>query len=114
MRHVAQPLELPVPAVVHLKSEHYSAVVERKDGAYVLRDLALGGTMTLTEAALADEMSGFVLVPEASGSVGRGVTEGEGQAVVGHCIPGVPGENRAAAVAARACPWPHCIRSRRP
>ena len=90
MRRVERPAEIPVPAVVHLKSLHYSTVFDRKDGAYVLRDAALGGLMTLSEAALADEMTGFVLVPVASASIGRDVTASEAAAVVGHCWPGMP------------------------
>lgn len=90
MRHVDRPADLPVPSVVHLKSLHYSTVFDRKDGTYVLRDAALGGLMTLSEAALADEMTGFVLVPASNGSLGRDVTPEEASGVVGHCWPGVP------------------------
>lgn len=90
MRHVEKPADLPVPSVVHLKSLHYSTVFDRKDGTYVLRDAALGGLMTLSEAALADEMTGFVLMPSSNDSPGRDVNTQEAARIVGHCWPGVP------------------------
>jgi RHS repeat-associated protein len=89
-RHVPRPADVPVPFVVHFKSEHFSTVVERRDGVYTLRDPALGGLMQMSEAALTDEMTGFVLVPDAAGGVGRAVTPAEAEQVVGHCVPGTP------------------------
>lgn len=89
-RHVERASDLHVPAVVHLRSNHYTTVVEHKDGRYVLRDPAMGGFMQMSEAALQDEMSGFVLVPDRGAPIGREVTASELDQVVGHCVPGTP------------------------
>ena len=91
MRHVASLAEVPVPSVVHLKSQHFSTVIERTGDGYVIRDPALGGIKTLSAAALQDEMSGYLLVPEHTAGVGRPVSSEEAQVVVGHCHPGLPG-----------------------
>lgn len=93
MRRVSTLSELPMPAIVHFKSEHYSTVVEHTSEGYVLRDAALGGFVTVSAAALEDEMSGFVVVPQASANVGRAVTATEATTVVGHCVPGTPNPN---------------------
>ncbi|MGE4223712.1 MAG: cysteine peptidase family C39 domain-containing protein [Vicinamibacterales bacterium] len=92
-RHVERAAEIPVPSVVHLRSDHYTTLIERRDGSYVFRDPALGGMMVMGEAALDDEMSGFVLVPVSKGEVGRPVTDEEAATVVGHCAPGLPGSD---------------------
>ena len=81
----------PIPSVVHLRSQHFTAVVEYKDGRYRLRDPGLGGDLWLTEDALRDESTGFVLA--ASRPVGeewRAASDGEGRSAVGHCTPGIP------------------------
>ena len=83
--------EFPVPSVVHLRSQHFSTIVEHKDGRYRLRDPGLGGDMWLTADALRDETSGFVLAAaRPSGDEWHAVSDGEGQAAVGHCTPGKP------------------------
>jgi len=91
MRYVAQIDSIPIPSVVHLKSQHYAAVIGRESGAYVVRDVALGGQLQMTDGALLDEATGYVMVPSpAAVQVGRAVTSEEGQNVVGHCVPGWP------------------------
>ena len=35
--------DIPVPSVVHLRSQHFSAVVGEQDGHYILRDPGLAG-----------------------------------------------------------------------
>ena len=92
-RKVEHAAEIPVPAVIHLRSDHYSTVIERRDGGYVLRDPALGGLMLLSDVALQDEMSGFILVLERSAGIGRAVSDEEAAQVVGHCIGGTPGHD---------------------
>ena len=82
---------LPIPSIIHLRSQHFSAVVEYRDGKYRLRDPGLGGDVWLSEAALRDEATGFVLAPEKpEGGDWRTASDGEGQSVVGHCTPGKP------------------------
>lgn len=91
MRHIDDAEALPIPAIVHLRSNHYSAIVAREPGGFKLRDPALGGEVYLSAAALRDEMSGYVLMPAAGGNApGRSVGETEAASVVGHCFPGGP------------------------
>ena len=93
MRHAPEPDSVPVPAIVHLKSQHFTAVIGREDGAYVLRDPALGGVMFMSPAALKDEASGYILVgPSATDQLGRIVASAEASRVVGHCAPGTPAD----------------------
>lgn len=91
MVHRLPVASLPVPSIVHLRSQHYSAVVGRRDGGYQLRDPILGGEFWMSDAAMADEASGYLLTPQGSASAdGREVTADEGRNVVGHCAPGMP------------------------
>jgi RHS repeat-associated protein len=80
----------PVPSIVHLRSQHFSAIVESKDGKYRLRDPGLGGDFWISEDALRDESTGYVLAASQPGDSWRTATDGEGQSVVGHCYPGLP------------------------
>ena len=83
--------EFPVPSIVHLRSQHFSAIVETKDGKYRLRDPGLGGDIWMPADALRDETTGFVLAPSRpAGDEWRAVTDGEGQAAIGHCQAGKP------------------------
>ncbi|MGC4082340.1 MAG: hypothetical protein QM736_09605 [Vicinamibacterales bacterium] len=93
MRYVDDLEALPLPTIVHLRSNHYSALIAREPGGYRIRDVALGGDLFLSDAALRDEMSGYVLVAPAASSappIGRAVTLAEARGVVGHCAPGSP------------------------
>src|SRR5207247_10242355 len=63
MRFVQNIDDIPVPSIAHLKSNHYTALVGRRDGGFVLRDLALGGETVISNAAMHDEASGYVLSP---------------------------------------------------
>lgn len=81
--------QFPVPSVVHLRSQHFSAIVEHRDGQYRLRDPALGGDIWMSDAALRDESTGFVLAPgRPAGDEWRRATAAEAHAIVGHCNPG--------------------------
>ncbi|MBY0492842.1 MAG: hypothetical protein K2Y23_01385 [Cyanobacteria bacterium] len=81
----------PVPSIIHLRSQHFSTIVEYKDGRYLLRDPGLGGSVWLTDAALRDEATGFVMTgTKPQGDEWRPVTDGEGRSAVGHCTPGKP------------------------
>jgi RHS repeat-associated protein len=70
LRAALRPRNAPiaVPSIVHLRSGHFSAVVEQRHGHYLLRDPMFGGTLWVSRDALEDEGSGYVLVPE----IGRG------------------------------------------
>ena len=65
--HAAPVGDIPVPSVVHFRSQHYAAIVAREGETYVLRDPSLGGTLRLTGAALRDETSGYFLVAPSIG-----------------------------------------------
>jgi RHS repeat-associated protein len=81
----------PVPAgsVAHLKVGHFSAVVGAHDGGYQLRDGSSGPALGFSDEALADESSGYFLVPLAAiGSGFRAVTEAEAGVIIGRCAPG--------------------------
>ena len=94
MRFVDDMMEIPVPSIVHLKSEHYSAVIATRENGFVLRDPALGGEMVMSRNALRDEGSGYVLVPTSSRAVvGRAVESVEADRIVGRCHPGLPVED---------------------
>src|SRR5207237_154594 len=68
-----------------------AAVIGRENGAYVIRDVALGGQLHMTDAALLDEATGYVLLQaSAAAQIGRAVTAAEGQTIIGHCVPGWP------------------------
>jgi len=87
--------DIPAPSIVHLRSQHFSAVAEYRDGKYRMRDPALGGDFWMDAAALRDEMSGFVLVDPSAplGAGWRRAGDAEGAAVVGRCFPGVPADD---------------------
>jgi len=83
--------EFPVPSILHLRSQHFSAVVETKDGKYRLRDPGLGGDIWMSADALRDETTGYVLTASRPmGDEWREVADGEGYAAIGHCQPGKP------------------------
>ena len=90
MVHLAPIGEIPVPSIVHLRSQHYSAIVGEKDGRYIVRDPALGGEVLLTGAAIRDESTGyFLLSPQQRATSGaRVVPAGEAATVLGHCLLG--------------------------
>ena len=45
--HAAPVGEIPVPSVVHFRSQHYAAIVAMEGDTYVLRDPSLGGTLSI-------------------------------------------------------------------
>jgi len=95
MVHLSPMGDIPVPSIVHLKSQHYSVVIGEKDGRYVIRDPALGGLQSMSGAALRDEATGYLLVsPALRTALGaRVVLDEEAAAVLGHCQPGGPAGN---------------------
>jgi RHS repeat-associated protein len=75
---------LLTPAVVHWKVGHYAALLEEKDGLYLLQDLTFRNDVWVTARALEEETTGYFLV--ASGDLPKGwrtVSEAEGMTVWG-------------------------------
>ena len=83
---------MPVPAIVHLGFDHFSAVLEEVNGRFRVRDPALGGEVWMPREALEEEMTGFALVIAGSLPTGwRELTEAEAASIIGHsCPPGSP------------------------
>jgi RHS repeat-associated protein len=90
--HLAPIGEIPVPSIVHLRSQHYSAIVGQQDGKYIVVDPGLGGRLMLTGAAIRDESTGYFLVSPAQRAAlaARAVDGDEAATVLGHCMPGGP------------------------
>jgi RHS repeat-associated protein len=84
---------LVVPAIVHLKFDHFSAVLEEVNGRYRVRDPALGGEVWMPRDALDEEMSGHALfiAGDALPPGWHDLSESDAAAIVGHsCPPGLP------------------------
>ncbi|MDR2259628.1 MAG: hypothetical protein LBE06_01560, partial [Azoarcus sp.] len=82
--------KVPVPSVIHWKSGHYAALLERQEGEegarYRIHDAALGRDYWIGQAALEEEASGYFLAEEArlAGQAGwRAATREEGATVIG-------------------------------
>ena len=92
MVHLAPIGEIPVPSIVHLRSQHYSAIIGKKGDRYIIRDPGLGGRFEFTGAAIRDESTGYFLVSsQQRAELGaRIVADGEAANVLGHCMPGGP------------------------
>lgn len=98
-RQIGEPLrilrhdggEIPVPSVVHLTSNHYSAIVREEKGRYLLDDPCLGGELWVTREVLLAESSGYFFVPEGSNPAGfQEAVEQEAALLRGKCYPLVP------------------------
>ena len=83
---------LVTPAIVHLGFDHFSAVLEERAGAFLVRDPALGGEVWMTREALDEEMSGAALISATRDAPGwHELSEAEAEQIVGHsCPPGLP------------------------
>ncbi len=84
--------KLPVPAVMHWKFGHYSALLEEKDGQYLLVDRLLGFNGWVSLDTLTNEISGYFLMPRGKiPTLCRPVFEEEASKVCGkHCSHGRP------------------------
>jgi YD repeat-containing protein len=67
---VSVPGVVPVPAIVHLRSEHFIVVREQRGAFYGAYDRAAAGTRWLTAEEVLREASGCVVVSEAAPPVG--------------------------------------------
>lgn len=73
-----------MPAVAHWKVGHYAAVVDRKQGRYLVQDTTFGEDIRMSPETLDEEASGYFLVPEGPLPEGwRSVSQGEGAKVWG-------------------------------
>jgi hypothetical protein len=52
---------IPVPSIVHWKHGHFALVLARNGQEYLVEDRSLGGRVTMTEEALNEETSGYLL-----------------------------------------------------
>ena len=68
---------IPLPAVVHLKVEHFAAVIEKSGDKYLLDDAFLGGRIWISEDALRAESSGYFLIPGSQLPVGWRAVDAE-------------------------------------
>jgi RHS repeat-associated protein len=67
---------IPLPAVVHLKQGHFTALVEERGGRYRLDDPILGGEVWMSREAFEEESSGYFLVE--SGTLPKGWRKASG------------------------------------
>lgn len=74
-REPGQPI--PAPAIIHWKLNHYAAVVDEKDGRYMLDDPTfLAGAEAMTREAIDAEGSGYFIIPESAKPTGPGDAAG--------------------------------------
>jgi RHS repeat-associated protein len=89
--------DVPVPSVVHLKINHYTAVVGFDGQRYHLKDPTFGRDLWVTKEALAQEASGFFVLPaERVPASWRVATAAEQSSVYGRGYTGA-GTDRATA-----------------
>jgi len=127
---MAQRLEvsapLPLPAVVHWRTDHFAAVIREENGRVLVHDATFGEEWWISRAAFDQEASGVFLVPggilppgwravgEAQGAEvwGRGINTGVDPACTDSCGcktvggdgPGASGGKRGDDQASGACP----------
>jgi RHS repeat-associated protein len=57
--------EIPLPAVIHLRSGHFAAVLAEEDGRYRVNDPTFAGEYWMSGPALRDETSGHFMIDKA-------------------------------------------------
>jgi RHS repeat-associated protein len=73
-----------VPSVVHLKLDHFTAIVRQKGNHYLLQDPTFRKDVWVTQEALEDEASGYFLIPHGMLATGwQTVGSHEGETVRG-------------------------------
>jgi RHS repeat-associated protein len=73
-----------VPSVVHLKVNHFAAIVRQEGDRYLLQDPTFGNDVWVTREALETETSGYYLIPHGELAHGwRAVEAQEGETVWG-------------------------------
>jgi len=102
--------EIPVPSMVHWKSGHFGALVQKQGSRYLLQDPTFGEELWISKDAIGDESSGAFLIPgskppagwrtlnddEATGIWGKGLSNGPDTNAWGpptncNCPPGMAG-----------------------
>lgn len=96
-----------VPSVVHLRLDHYAAMIRQEGDRYLLQDPTFGNDAWVTREALESETSGYFLVPpgeltrgwraveaqEGESVWGKGLTGDNDPGPHGPCDPSTPGGN---------------------
>ena len=96
-----------VPSVVHLKVDHFAAIIRQEGDRYLLQDPTFGNDVWVTREALEAETSGYFLIPHgelAAAGVpwrrrrarrvwGKGKTDGPDPGPARAMRPGPPGGN---------------------
>ena len=80
---------LPTPAVVHFKTGHFAAVVERQGERYLVADPVFDTERWITKDALDEETSGYVLAQELPDGY-TPVADDEAREVWGKSCPNLP------------------------
>jgi RHS repeat-associated protein len=79
-----------MPAVAHWKVGHYAAIVDRRDGRYIVEDTTFGEDIHVSSSTLDEEASGYFLVPAGPLPAGwRPVSTAEGAKVWGRGDEGI-------------------------
>ncbi len=73
-RRVAD-VPLPLPALVHWKSGHFAAITAFKNGNYHVQDGTFNDSIWISPQALADESSGYFLIPDDANPLPTGWTQ---------------------------------------
>jgi YD repeat-containing protein len=77
-----------VPSVVHWKSGHYAAILEKTGDSYFVKDPTFQSEAILSKAAIEDEASGYFLVPQGTLPTGwTSVEKDEANGVWGRGFP---------------------------
>src|SRR5260221_5808019 len=80
--------EIPLPAMMHLKVGHFSAILRQEGDRFLLDDPLLGGEVWMNAEALEEESSGYFLIPEGKRPAGwTDVDEKAATTIRGFCAP---------------------------
>ena len=82
---------IPLPAMMHFKVGHFSALLKQEGDRFLIDDPCLGGEVWMTREALLEESSGYFLVPR--GPLPQGwspVDQATADTVRGKCAPANP------------------------
>ena len=87
-RVAGRPRELPLPAIAHLKSGHFVALLRKDGNRYYVRDATFRSNRWVSESAMDEESSGYFLVHDQAdkGSL-INVEKAEARRVNGSKIP---------------------------